>query len=583
MPFVASNAPESSSPYGKALPPDAGAALASQFFTALVHALLGVTRAFARCFELYAPTAFFGAARAKALLALGLAPLLFLGACSSLPTGVVRTPSSAMWPSAETALGKIAKASTPSSEQTGVRLMPLGVYSLEARVQLAQRAQHSLDVQYYVIENDATGRLLLRSLRDAAARGVRVRLLVDDLYTEHTDRMLRALSAHPNVEVRLFNPFTTARWGGVLARYGWSVFDFQRLNHRMHNKLFIADGVMAVAGGRNIGDEYFLRHAEQNFVDMDAFVMGQVVGQMASIFDGYWNSEVVYPIESIGTPLKDRIKAQQTFTELIDAEPLSPPLDPPPVDVLGYGPISEELEAGQIGLVWGVATAFADPPDKLHQMTPQEAYSMSVTHSVMTRIWTADTELVVTSPYLIPGPRGMASITELRRKNVKVTIMTNSLAATDEPLVHNGYSHYRYKMLEQGVDLYELSPTRAQQTKRLGMFGQSLGRLHAKTAVIDRKTVFIGSMNLDPRSASVNTEFGMFFDSPGVAKELLRVINISKLQSAYHVRIAPKGTTLQWLTTDDDKEMILTTEPESSLWFRVNNMFFGWFVPEQLL
>ena len=519
------------------------------------------------------------------VLAILLAGLL--SGCGTLPSGIQRTPSQALAPSANTALGGIAKASTPSAEQSGVRLLPLGLYSLDTRVQLAQRAQASLDVQYYQFENDPTGRLLLRQLRDATRRGVRVRLLVDDLYTTHSDGLLRALSAHPNIEVRLYNPFCCARGGGVAARYAASIFDFGRLNHRMHNKMFIADGVMAVVGGRNIADEYFLRHAEQNFVDMDAFVMGQVVGQMASIFDTYWNSDVVVPIEAVGDKVAataaDRDAAQAYFNQQLDTLPASAAINLPGVDVLGYGPLVEEFDAGQVGLVWGKARAFADPPDKPLKKTAADAFKTSVTNDVVMALWRADSELMLTSPYLIPGPAGMESIAGLRAKGVKITIMTNSLAATDEPLVHTGYSRYRNAMLKAGVDLYEISPTRTQKTKRLGMFGTSLGRLHAKTAVIDRKTIFIGSMNLDPRSASANTEFGMFIDSPAAAKELLRVINISRLESAYRVRLEPNGSGLQWLTNDGDKEVILGVEPESTWWLRVHNFLFGLLVPEQLL
>ena len=506
-----------------------------------------------------------------------------VAACGTLPPPPPPSPSTALAPSPQSALVQTALASTPAPDQSGVRLMPLGVYSLEARIQLAERAQRSLDVQYYVIENDATGRLLLRKLRDAALRGVRVRLLVDDLYTEHTDEMLRTLTAFPNVEVRLFNPFCCARAGGVAARFGASIFDFDRLNHRMHNKLFIADGAMAVIGGRNIADEYFLRHAVQNFVDMDAFVMGAVIADMSAIFDRYWNSEVVRPIGSVGAALGDPAAAQARFNELVEALPLAAQLEPPPVDVLGYGPLSEEFEAGRIGLVWGKARAFADPPEKLATKTSADAFASSVTNSVVKEVWQAEHELVLTSPYLIPGAGGMRTIEELRAKGVAITIMTNSLAATDEPLVHNGYSSYRYDMLLAGVDLYELSPTRTQNTKRLGVFGASLGRLHAKTVVIDRKKIFLGSMNLDQRSARANTEFGMFIESPALAKELLRVINISKFESAYHVRLDPNGPRLQWLTVEDDKEMILNNEPESTFWLRLHNQIFGWFVPEQLL
>jgi cardiolipin synthase C len=521
------------------------------------------------------------AGRAAALLVC-LAGVLLAG-CGSLPANVGKTDSSALPLNRDSALVKIARNSIPSPEQTGVRLLPLGAYSLDTRIQLAQRATSSLDVQYYVLEDDPTGRLLMTALRDASVRGVRVRLLVDDLYTTHSDPLLRGLASFPNIEVRLFNPFCCARSSGVGGRYTASIFDFGRLNHRMHNKLFIADGVMAVAGGRNIADEYFLRAMDANFVDMDAFVMGAVVDSMARIFDRYWNSEVVFPIDVIGEPLGDKTARATAFDALLASLPPSPPVNPPETDVLGYGPLVEELDAGQIGLQWGIARAFSDPPEKLLAMSPKVAFEMSVTNDVMMQVWQAKSDLVLTSPYMIPGERGMESFRNLEVEKVKVTVITNSLAATDEPLVHNGYSHYRTAMLEAGVDLYELSPTRTQQTKRLGMFGASLGRLHAKTAVIDKRTIFIGSMNLDPRSASTNTEFGMFIDSPALAKELLRVINISKLESAYRLRLDPKTNQLQWLTLDDDKEVVLENEPESSLWLRLHNMLLGWFVPEQLL
>ena len=517
-----------------------------------------------------------------AVLALA-ALLAALGGCGSLPVNVGRLDTIALPIDAASPLVKIARASTPSDEQSGVRLLPLGAFSLDTRIQLAQRATRSLDVQYYQLENDRTGRLLMTTLRDAALRGVRVRLLVDDLYTTHTDELLHGLSAFPNFEVHVFNPFCCARSSGVAGRFTASLFDFGRLNHRMHNKLFIADGVMAVAGGRNIADEYFLRSAEANFVDMDAFVMGAVVTDLSAIFDRYWNSEVVFPIGLVGRPLGDKTAAQNAFDATVSSLPPSPPIDPPATDVLGYGPLSEEFDAGQVGLQWGKARAFADPPEKQLSETAKIAFETSVTNGVMMQVWQAKSDLVLTSPYMIPGEMGMTSFRNLQRDKVKVTVVTNSLAATDEPLVHNGYSKYRPGMLDAGVDLYELSPTRTQMTKRLGMFGSSLGRLHAKTAIIDRETIFIGSMNLDPRSASANTELGMFIDNPALAKELLRVINISKLESAYRVRLEPKSKALQWLTVDDDKEVILGVEPESTFWLRMHNMLLGWFVPEQLL
>ncbi len=506
-----------------------------------------------------------------------------LSACGTLPANVGKVDTLSLPLDAAAPLVQIAQRSTPGPELTGVRLLPLGAYSLDTRLQLAAQAARSLDLQYYQFENDATGRQMMVALRAAAERGVRVRLLVDDLYTTNTDELFRDLASFPNVEVRLFNPFCCARESGLVGRYAASLFDFKRLNHRMHNKLFIADGVMGVLGGRNLADEYFLRSEAANFVDMDAYVVGAVVKDLSSIFDKYWNSEVVYPIGSIGTPIGDKAKRREAFDHTMATLPIGLPIELPSNDVLGYGPVSEGLESGQIGLVWGKARAFADPPEKLLSDSAKIAYETSVTNNVMMAVWEAKKELVITSPYMIPGVMGLDSFLRLQKAKVDVTVVTNSLAATDEPLVHNGYSKYRARMLDAGVDLYELSPTRTQMTKRLGMFGKSLGRLHAKTAVIDRHLVFVGSMNLDPRSASANTELGMFIESPAIAKELLRVINISRLDGAYRVRFAPKSRNLQWLTTDGDKEVILAVEPESSFWLRVHNSLLGWFVPEQLL
>ena len=223
---------------------------------------------------------------------------IFLSACGTLPTQVDRPYSSAQQPSADSPLVRIAQDSSPAPTMTGFRLMPLGFYSLDARIQLARRARHSLDVQYYLIQDDRTGRLFMRNLRDAALRGVRVRLLVDDLYTAGADPMFLGLAAFPNVEVRLFNPFCCARQS-IVSKYVASIGEFNRLNHRMHNKLFVADGVVAVMGGRNIADEYFARSATANFVDMDVFMVGPVVRQLASIFDVYWNSPQAYPVEAI--------------------------------------------------------------------------------------------------------------------------------------------------------------------------------------------------------------------------------------------------------------------------------------------
>ncbi|MBC7780185.1 MAG: phospholipase D family protein [Proteobacteria bacterium] len=507
---------------------------------------------------------------------------LLVGGCGTLPLRPDLPVSAARAPTSDSPLARIAAASIPSPELSGVRLMPLGVFSLDARLELAQRARNTLDVQYYEIKNDLTGRLLLRHLRDAAMRGVRVRLLVDDLFTAGNDSLFAGLAAFPNVEVRLFNPFCCGR-NGIVTKFASSLFDFGRLNHRMHNKLFIADDAMVVTGGRNVADEYFMRSMGANYIDMDAFVVGAIVPQLSTIFDTYWNSPYVYPVLSIVDTGADRAWLRERFDRMVDDGDQMMSLVLPPSDVLGYGAISEDLDAGRLGLIWAPAVAFADPPAKVTARTDEQALSMSVATGVMDRLIAASDEVMISTPYLIPGAMGVAVFADLVKRNVKVTIVTNSLGATDEPLVHIGYSRYRGALLAAGVDLYELSPTRVQRNRRLGFLGSSTGRLHAKIAVIDRARVFIGSMNLDPRSATKNTELGMIFDSPELAKEIQQVIRISKLQSAYRVRLGADQQSLEWLTTDDDKEVVLTSEPYSTFFLRLKNRLLAPFIPENQL
>ena len=512
--------------------------------------------------------------------------LLVLAGCGSLQhIDRAAVPSEAIPASNDTALGRMAGSYRPAPDQSGFRLMPLGSYSLDTRVQLARRAQVSLDVQYYHLHNDESGRWLLRALRDAAVRGVRVRLLIDDFYTSGEDELFLGLAAHPNVEVRLFNPFCCLRSSGQLTRFVASIGDIKRVNHRMHNKLFVADGAMAVIGGRNVANEYFLRNPEGlNFIDVDAFVVGWLIDPLQGLFDRYWNADAVYPIQAIARTSKSAVELRQAFDAETGPVRTPPPGPLPRSDILGYGPISEDLDAGRLGLIWGEAYAFADHPDKpFDGEAGGELEETSVTYNVFEALRKATQELVISSPYLVPGEEGMKLFRELRARGVRVTAMTNSLGATDEPLVHIGYTAYRHPMLELGVDLYEISGTRVKRNRRENLFGASLGRLHAKLAVVDRRWLFVGSMNLDPRSATINTELGAVIDSPALAREMIRIIDIDRLQSAYRLRMSGDGQTCQWLGIEDDQEVVLTEEPDSSFWLRMKLRLLRPFVPESLL
>jgi cardiolipin synthase C len=511
--------------------------------------------------------------------------LAALGGCTTLPkVDREAIASNAIVLSKQTTLGGIASAYRPAPDQSGFRLMPLGLFSLDTRVQLARRAEVSLDVQYYHLENDETGRWLLRALRDAANRGVRVRLLIDDFYTGGNDELFLAFAAHKNIEVRIFNPFCCLRDHGQNTRFLASVGDWNRVNHRMHNKLFVADGAMAVIGGRNVANEYFLRSTMENFIDVDAFTVGFVVEPLQALFDRYWNADAVYPLHAVTRTQLSAEVLRQRFEQMTGPEQTPPPPPLPSTDLLGYGPISEDLDDGKLGLIWAEAYVFADHPDKPFEgVAGGELLETSVTYNVYEAIRKAQTDLVLSSPYLVPGQVGMELLRELRSRNVRIVAMTNSLGSTDEPIVHIGYNKYREPMLALGVDLYEISSSRVKRNKRLNLFGSSvLGRLHAKLAVVDRKTLFVGSMNLDPRSATLNTELGAVIDSPQLAREMIRIIDIDRLQSAYRVTRSPSGA-LQWSGLEGDNEVILTEEPDTSYWLRFKSMLLRPFVPESLL
>jgi putative cardiolipin synthase len=413
---------------------------------------------------------------------------------------------------------------------------------------------------------------------------VRVRLFLDDFYTSGNDWFFLAFAAHPNVEVRLFNPFCCARDQGQLSRFVAAGSDFSRVNHRMHNKLFVADGAMAVIGGRNIANEYFLRGMSGNFVDVDAFTTGFIVAPLAGLFDRYWNSVASYPLEKVARTTLSKAELQARFEAWTGAENTPPTMELPTNDILGYGPIADDLDLGRLGLIWGDAYVFADHPDKpFDDQSNGELLETSVTYNVFEAIRSAKSEVLASSPYFVPGKRGMEMLRGLRERGVNVTILTNSLATTDEFLVHTGYSRYREDLLRMGVNLYELSTSRLMQNKRAFLFGASLGRLHAKLAVVDRRLSFIGSMNLDPRSAVVNTELGAIVDSPELAKELIRVIDLDRLHSAYRVRLSQQNGKLEWISGDGDKDLILDTEPEATPLLRFKAWLLNPWIPEELL
>ncbi|MGJ7511099.1 phospholipase D family protein [Variovorax sp. GT1P44] len=508
--------------------------------------------------------------------------LLALVGCGSLPADVQRTASYGLPASPDQSpLARLAAAQLPAGAQSGFRLLPQGSYALDARLALIQRATRTLDLQYYIWDNDDSGRAIFGALKDAAERGVRVRLLLDDLNTAGAEDLLHALSGVPNMEIRLFNPFCCAR-GSLAGRIATSLGDLPRLDHRMHNKLLIADGALAMVGGRNIADAYFARNPVANFIDLDAVAAGRVVPQLAMLFDRYWNSDESFPV-SYFSGSRDR----SAYPLLLQRLP--PPgarivLDLPEKDLLDQEPVSTELDANRLTLLPGLAYAVADLPSKRIE-TPEEVEATSLMTGAMSQLLGTRSDLVVTSPYFVPTRIGMGVLQSLERKGVRMVLVTNSLPATDSAFVYFGYARYRPAIVKTGVELYEVSastsPT-SKDSKPVFGGGSSRGRLHAKLAVIDEDVVLLGSLNFDPRSARRNTELGVAVDSPALAKQALRIVEAMKA-GAYRVRLEPEGGALSWTPPNEDDDHALEVEPGVSPLNALQRLLLNPLVPEDLL
>lgn len=519
------------------------------------------------------------------ILAVAVATLVV--GCSSIRYDVPRPPSHAIDHPEETFLGRsFASQLAATPGQSGFHLLVSGQEAFLARAALAESAERTLDLQYYIVAEDATATLLLYRALRAAQRGVHVRLLIDDLYAVGRDFDFATLAAHPNVQVRVFNPFLNRGPLG-LSRLLEFLGDSDRLNRRMHNKLWIADNAAAVIGGRNLGDAYFNVSGEGDFADLDALAAGPVVAEISRSFDEYWNSEWAVPIEAfLGEPPEtghlDLILSQmaaraERFRETEYAR------------VLRTMEIGRLVRDGRFPLVPARATAVYDPVAKLGTATAEgQARIMSVLRKT---IEAAQQEVILISPWFIPSERGLGVLCTLVRRGVRVRVLTNSLASTDVPVVHAGYARYRPRLLACGVELHELRPGAARSgAARLGFSGSSLSSaatLHAKAAVVDRKSMLVGSMNLDPRSRLSNTEVAVLIESAVLGEQLGTLFEeATALDQSFRVELTEPGNEnapLAWTGKEDDKLVRYSSEPLASWWRRIVSGLLGALAPEELL
>jgi len=511
------------------------------------------------------------------LLSITVAALGLVG-CASLPDrSKVEIPySRAIAASAETRLGAVAHSAVGrSGGASAFKLLPLSGAAYESRIELARQAERSLDLQTFILHADASGSVLLRALRDAAARGVRVRILVDDLHTDNSERLLSDLAAFERVEVRLVNPFMRLR-GSRASKLLSSLDELSRVNHRMHNKVFVADNALAIFGGRNIGNEYFLRSKDGNFLDLDVLTAGTAVLRLSDSFDAYWNSEFAWPIDAIVAQRGDLTERRTRFDATTST--LELPLVPKPPERLSrFGVAPAELRSGSLMLIGADAEVVADPVDKLRgTRVGQRAGTVRAVVGDAGRA--ARLEVYVVSPYFIPGAIGMESLRLNRRNGVRLRLLTNSLAATDEPAVHAGYLAYRRELLELGMEIHELSPTMARERLRLGRYAPSA--LHVKAAFFDRTHMFLGSMNLDGRSEQYNTEVGVMIRSPELTAELLSVLDFESV--SYRVELGTDNG-VRWIDPRDGSDAVLDSEPEAGVMRKLTSRLLGLLLPDDWL
>ncbi|CAN0624628.1 cardiolipin synthase C [Burkholderia multivorans] len=496
--------------------------------------------------------------------------LLALVACASLPPLVDREPAHAIADTGNTRLGTAFRSrATDHPGQDAFHLLRDPVDALDARVLLADRADRSLDLQYYIWHDDLTGHTLADAVIRAADRGVRVRALLDDLGTNADDRKLLEISAHPNIEIRLFNPVAARTFKKIGA-----ALEFARVNRRMHNKAMIADNQAAIVGGRNIGDEYFGASSMLEFGDLDVVVHGPVVTDISTEFDTFWNSPYAYPVNTLvghdAPPggldeergrLRDDLRAMEDNPYVLVAKQR--------LDQIVHGQGTE--------LSWGHATVLYDDPSKIaHAPDDSEGHLMPQLRALALQ---PEHELLIVSPYFVPGEDGVARLRTLTARGVRVTVLTNSLASTDVAAVHAGYRRYRRALVEAGVRLYERRPSGDKSISKQVLFGSSRASLHAKTYVFDRTSIFIGSMNLDPRSLKLNTEIGVYCESPAIATDVAADLDSRLDQIAWRVelRTDPAGKRrLKWIQTDADGATTeFDAEPDVSAARRMEIWFLG--------
>ncbi len=485
--------------------------------------------------------------------------LLVAGGCATVDFEAPKTESYAVTDTDDTRLGRaITRDHDYPDNYAGFYLLSDAIDALAARLLIADRADKSIDVQYYLVKDDIIGRVFFASLLQAAERGVRVRLLIDDVGTGGMDDILAAVADHPNLELRLFNPFANRN---ARAADAW---DFQRLNRRMHNRSFTVDNKITIIGGRNIATEYFAANRIYNFGDLDTLAIGPIVQDTSDMFDSFWNHPRSVPFEQLSGQKDDGGARLEALGEDLRTA----------IDSLRDTPYADAVEQSFDGFVdsdesiytWARYLLVFDSPDKALGRVKGED---SIVTPLAKAAKSAEEELLVISPYFVPRSNGIKAISEMAQRGVQIDIVTNGLAANDHLIVYGGYAPSRKPLLKEGVRFFEIRGDLALRGTDAAGTSKARSSLHTKAFVVDRRYFFMGSFNWDPRSAEINTELGVLMDAPEIAGEVARLIYEAAPDRSYQAFLNKDGK-LNWRTVENGEEVIYTKEPESSWWRRTS-------------
>jgi len=485
-----------------------------------------------------------------------------LAGCATVSFDQPKSYSQAITNAEDTALGRYAAYKAEQYDGlSGFYPLDQGMDALGIRLRLAEMAEKSIDLQYFLMKNDTAGAAIANALLKAADRGVRVRFLLDDVFTTVPDHSFLMINQHRNIDIRIFNPVSRSGMG-MLNFIG----DFSQANRRMHNKSFTVDNSISIVGGRNIADEYFQLKTDSVFIDFDVLAVGPIAAEISNSFDEYWNHSRAVPIEQF---IKDPKKEDLETVRADIAEEFDGIYDTVYEQAL-HSQLLQDLIADRQPLFAAQARVLADSPDKL--INEINETHMRLAQDLGEVIRGAETEIIFISPYYVPGKSGVQLARDLVNKGVRIVIITNSLASNNHVPVHSGYARYRRDVIRAGVELYEARANAARELSG-NKDGPNTLTLHTKAILIDRSQLFVGSLNLDPRSIELNAEMGLLIDSEEMGETLTQGMEQSLATRAYRVRENEKGQ-LEWHCRIDNQDVIETKEPLTSWWLR----FKAWFM-----